>query len=260
VAALGLEDRNAWGMQFRIGFHRGVRLYAPPAPPRIAETPQPRPPLPELPPIEPLPVENRPPTVKAICNPCRIEVGQSTVINANSQDPDGDKVTLRWTTIAGTLEDPRGLSTKWVAETIPGTVVLTVTAEDGRGGVATDAVNVEVVRRPPLVLDEVYFDLDQDTLRPDGIAVLNKVVEGLKQNPMATVRIEGPTSNEASEKYNYGLGERRAERVQEYLTTNGIAASRLQTTSLGENSPKYDNSKEETRQLNRRAAFVVIAQ
>jgi outer membrane protein OmpA-like peptidoglycan-associated protein len=193
-----------------------------------------------------------------MCNPCRLQVGQATLINADSQDPDGDKLTYRWTTIAGTLEDPRALSTKWMAETTPGTVVvLTVTAEDGRGGVATDSVNVEVVAPPALVLDEVYFDLDRDELRPDGIAVLSKVVDSLKQSPGASVVIEGHTSNEASEVYNFGLGERRAVRVQEYLVSNGISATRLKTVSFGELRPKYDNSKEETRQMNRRAAFVV---
>jgi outer membrane protein OmpA-like peptidoglycan-associated protein len=193
-----------------------------------------------------------------MCNPCKLEVGRTSNIRADSQDPDGDTLTYRWTTKAGTLVDPRALATSWIAETTPGTVLLTVTAEDGRGGVATDTVNIEVVKAPvPLVFEEVYFDLDKDVLRPDGIAVLDRAVNALKENPGASVRIEGHTSNEASERYNLGLGERRAERVQQYLVSQGIAASRLQTTSQGEANPKYDNSKEETRKLNRRAAFVV---
>jgi len=44
--------------------------------------------------------------------------------------------------------------------------------------------------------------------------------------------------------------------VRDYLVSQGIAADRLHTASRGENQPKYDNSHEETRRLNRRVAFV----
>jgi outer membrane protein OmpA-like peptidoglycan-associated protein len=262
TAALTGEDTgHAVGMQFRLGFHNGVRMYVPPAPPAIAEAAPPPPPPPAPAPAPapaPVPVANRAPTVKAMCNPCRIEVGRTSSIRAESQDPDGDNLTYRWTTKGGTLVDPRSLSTNWVAETAPGTFPLTVTAEDGRGGVATDTVNIEVFRAAvALSFDDVQFDLNRDTLRPDGIAVLDSVVNGLKQNPAARVRIEGHTSNEASETYNQTLGERRAQRVQKYLVDHGIEPSRLEAMSLGEANPKYDNSKEETRKLNRRAALVV---
>ena len=53
------------------------------------------------------------------------------------------------------------------------------------------------------------------------------------------------------------LGERRATAVRDYLTSRGIGANRLRTVSYGEERPKHDNSREETRRLNRRAAMVV---
>ena len=53
------------------------------------------------------------------------------------------------------------------------------------------------------------------------------------------------------------LGERRAHAVYQYLTGRGIAASRVYFVTFGEERPKYDNSREETRRLNRRAAMVV---
>ena len=58
-------------------------------------------------------------------------------------------------------------------------------------------------------------------------------------------------------KYNLALGKKRADAVREYLTRHGIASNRLTTESFGESQPKYDNSKKETRKLNRRAALVV---
>jgi len=48
--------------------------------------------------------------------------------------------------------------------------------------------------------------------------------------------------------------------VREYLTSRGVNADRMQTVSYGEERPKYDNSREETRRLNRRAALVVRLQ
>ena len=108
-----------------------------------------------------------------------------------------------------------------------------------------------------MTLDEVRFDFDMDALRPDAIAVLDRVVDGLKQNPGARVRIEGHASFEGTSEYNLTLGERRAQRVREYLVSRGISAATLSTLSKGEESPKYDNSKEEGRALNRRAEFVL---
>ena len=46
----------------------------------------------------------------------------------------------------------------------------------------------------------------------------------------------------------------------DYLTSRGIGASRLETRSFGEEAPKFDNAREETRRLNRRAALVVKVQ
>ena len=48
--------------------------------------------------------------------------------------------------------------------------------------------------------------------------------------------------------------------MRDYLTSRGISADRLKTVSYGEERPKYDNSREETRRLNRRAALVVRIQ
>jgi outer membrane protein OmpA-like peptidoglycan-associated protein len=48
--------------------------------------------------------------------------------------------------------------------------------------------------------------------------------------------------------------------VREYLVSRGIPATRLETRSFGEERPRHDNAREETRRLNRRAALVVRVQ
>ena len=254
------EGSRGWGMQFRLGFHRGVRIYVPPAAPRfvggLAPPPEPAPAPAPPPPPPPPPPANRLPTLTAQCDPCRVQVGRTSSIRAISEDPDGDALSYRWSPTAGTIADTRAMTTTWTAETKPGTYPITVTADDGKGGVASATVNIEVFRGV-IAFDEVRFDLDRSELRPEARTILDQAVRTLKENPDVRVQIEGHTSNEASERYNQALGDRRAQAVRDYLVGQGIDASRLATMSFGEDNPKYDNTKEETRQLNRRAALVV---
>jgi outer membrane protein OmpA-like peptidoglycan-associated protein len=183
-------------------------------------------------------------------------VGRTSQIRAISEDPDGDSLSYRWAPSAGTVADTRAMTTTWTAETKPGTYPVTVTADDGKGGVASATVNIEVFRAA-IAFDEVRFDLDKSELRPEARTILDQAARTLKENPDVRVQIEGHTSEEASERYNMALGDRRAHTVRDYLVSQGVDPSRLDTVTYGETRPKYDNAKEETRQLNRRAALVV---
>ena len=234
--------------QVRIGYHPGVRVYVPPPPP---------------PPPAPAPApQNRPPTVKAQCDPCTVEVGKSSTVTADAQDPDGDVLTYRWTAPTGTLASPAERQTLWTASQQEGTVPVTVTVNDGKGGTASDTVNIQVTR-PPVrnyTFEDVHFDFDRYSLRPEATRVLDEAIAALRQDPTLRVTIEGHTCNIGTAEYNLALGERRANAVRDYFASNGVAANRLQTVSYGEERPKYDNSREETRRLNRRAALVVNLQ
>ena len=82
----------------------------------------------------------------------------------------------------------------------------------------------------------------------------------LSQNRSAHVTVQGNTDERGSREYNLALGGRRAVAVRDYLASRGIGADRLRTVSYGEERPKHDNAREETRRLNRRAALVVRVQ
>jgi outer membrane protein OmpA-like peptidoglycan-associated protein len=246
--------------QFRIGYHPGVgRRYVPPPPP---------PPPPPAPPAPPAPPPNRAPTFDSGINcgpPCTVESGQSIALSAPARDPDGDTLTYRWTAPVGTFSTPAAPTTRWTAPAdFEGTVPLTVTVNDGKGGQATTTTNVTVTRpRPPIVelnFEDVYFEFDRSTLRPDALRLLDDAVAKLQANPTRNMIIEGHTCNIGTSEYNLALGERRARSVQDYLVSRGVAASRLEIVSYGEERPKFDNSREETRRLNRRAALVVKVQ
>jgi outer membrane protein OmpA-like peptidoglycan-associated protein len=234
--------------QFRIGYHPGVRRYVAPPPP-----PPPPPPAPQ----------NRPPTVQARCEPCTVEIGKSATVTAVAQDPDGDTLTYRWAAPSGSLQNPSDRQTLWTAPQQEGPVQFTVTVDDGKGGTATANTVIQVTRPAPIAelnFEDVYFDFDRSTLRPDALRLLDDAVTKLQANPDRNIVIEGHTCNIGTAEYNLALGERRAKSVMDYLTSRGVPASRLETRSFGEEQPKYDNAREETRRLNRRAALVVKVQ
>lgn len=105
--------------------------------------------------------------------------------------------------------------------------------------------------------EDVHFDFDRYTLRAEAQRVLEQALAAMKENPTLRLTVEGHTCSIGTAEYNLALGERRSNAVRDYLVQNGIAANRLTSVSFGEERPKHDNSREETRRLNRRAALVV---
>jgi len=231
----------------RIGYHPGVRVYVPPPPPPPPQAPPPAPRAHDL-------------SVKANCDPCTVEVGKTSTVSAVANDSTGCSVTYQWGAPTGTFTNRTGQSTPWTAPNQEGPVPVTVTVTcptDGK--TASDTVNIQVVRPAvrQIVFEDVHFDFDRYSLRPEAVRTLDEAVAVLQQNPDVNVEIEGHTCNIGTAEYNLALGERRANAVRDYLTSRGIAASRFRTVSYGEERPKYDNAREETRRLNRRAALVV---
>ena len=233
----------------RIGYHPGVRVYVPPPPP--APPPQP-----------PAAPANRPPTVRASCNPCTVEVGKTSTVSAVGQDPDGDALTYTWSAPAGSLTNRNAQQTPWTAPMVEGPVPVTVTVSDGKGGTASDVVTIQVIKPAvkEITFEDVHFDFDRYSLRPEAVRALDEAIRSLQENPNLRIEIEGHTCNIGTAEYNLALGERRATAVREYLTSRGVSAERLRSVSYGEERPKFDNAREETRRLNRRAALVVRVQ
>ena len=241
------ETGDALGLQLRLGYHPGVRVHVAPPPP---------------PPPPPPPVENRPPSVRARCEPCTVEVGKTATVTADATDPDGDALTYAWRAASGSLSSPSDRQSPWTAPMQEGPVPVTVEVTDSRGGRATDAVTLQVIRAAvrEFVFEDVHFDFDRYSLRPEATRALDEAVKALQENAQLRIQLEGHTCNIGTAEYNLALGERRALAVRDYLVSRGIGADRLQTVSYGEERPKHDNAREETRRLNRRAALVVRVQ
>ena len=229
---------------------------------RIGWSPMKRKPAPVVtppPPVAPVAPANRPPTVKANCDPCTVVVGTRSQLSADANDPDGDPLTYSWSAPAGTVEQPTIVKPMWLAPMVVGPVPVTVTVNDGKGGTASDTVTIQVIRpvQKAYTFEDVHFDFDRYTLRSEAQRVLEQALAAMKENPGLRLTLEGHTCSIGTAEYNMALGERRSNAVREYLMQNGIAADRVTSVSFGEERPKHDNSREETRRLNRRAALVV---
>jgi outer membrane protein OmpA-like peptidoglycan-associated protein len=202
-------------------------------------------------------------TVKADCDPCTVQVGQSSTVTATVQSSIGCAVTYQWTAPSGTFANATNRQTLWTAGQQDGTVPVTVTVTcptDNR--TASSTTNIAVTRPTPRVytFEDVHFDFDRYSLRPEATRVLDEAVTALREDATLRIQIEGHTCNIGTAEYNLALGDRRATAVRDYLASRGVTADRLSTVSYGEERPRYDNAREETRRLNRRAALTVNLQ
>ncbi len=104
----------------------------------------------------------------------------------------------------------------------------------------------------------VYFAYDRAEVSPSERYKLDALAKALLDAPGQGVIIEGHCDDRGSDEYNRALSERRALSVREYLTTLGIADSRMQTISYGEDKPVIPNARTEAEhQQNRRAQFLL---
>ncbi len=191
-----------------------------------------------------------------------MEVGKNITVTADATDPDGDTLRYKWGSPTGSFGNANDRQTSWTAPGQPGAVPITITVDDGKGGTASDTFTVQVVAPPKkeYTFEDVHFDFDRYSLRPEATRILDEAIKAMTEDKALKITVEGHTCNIGTAEYNLALGERRSNAVRDYLTSRGVTADRLQTVSYGEERPKHDNSREETRRLNRRAALTVRLQ
>ncbi len=105
----------------------------------------------------------------------------------------------------------------------------------------------------------VYFEFNQSQISEDARITLDAKVQALAANPGLRLRVSGHSDSRGSDEYNLALGQRRAAAVVEYLQAQGIAASRFDVTSMGEEMPAVPGENEGAWAQNRRAEFEVVA-
>ena len=134
-----------------------------------------------------------------------------------------------------------------------GTPVTTAPVTDGRytpGDLDSDSC---------LRQRTVYFDFDQDTLRPEFQAIMACHAKYLNDQPGSRVTLEGNADERGTREYNLGLGERRGNAVSVALQGAGGSASQITVVSYGEERPTCNDSMESCWSRNRRVEIVYTA-
>jgi chemotaxis protein MotB len=114
------------------------------------------------------------------------------------------------------------------------------------------------------VLDKILFASGEAEVKPEGLAVLQRVIDILKNVKDKAIRIEGHTDTvkiggALARKYatNWELSAARAINVTRYLQKQGIDPALLASVAYGEYKPVADNSTSEGRAKNRRIAIIL---
>jgi outer membrane protein OmpA-like peptidoglycan-associated protein len=121
----------------------------------------------------------------------------------------------------------------------------------------------QIIIEKPIVLDNIYYDLDKWDIRPDAAMELDRLVQVLEKNPKIQIELSSHTDSRAGDQYNLVLSDKRAKAAVQYIISKGIDAKRMKWKGYGE-SKLVNNCKndvpctEEEHQKNRRTEFKVI--
>ena len=107
------------------------------------------------------------------------------------------------------------------------------------------------------LFQNIHFDFDDFSLRPDAKKILDTIAEWLLQNTANQILIEGHCDERGTNEYNLALGERRANSAKKYLMQLGVSSKRIFTISYGEEKPICTEKNEGCYTQNRRAHFLM---
>jgi outer membrane protein OmpA-like peptidoglycan-associated protein len=106
---------------------------------------------------------------------------------------------------------------------------------------------------------KIFFELDKDELKVESLAVLDRLVEVLLENPdIGRIRIEGHTDSQGNDQHNLELSKARAASVKAYLVKQGVPAERLDAEGYGETRLLQQGDSEEVHATNRRVEFHLL--
>jgi len=95
----------------------------------------------------------------------------------------------------------------------------------------------------PIVIENIFYDFNRATLRPESKEALGEMIKILNDNPNITIELSAHTDRKGSEKYNETLAQLRAQSVVDYLIAGGITKDRLKAKGYGKNNPTTINKR-----------------
>ena len=130
--------------------------------------------------------------------------------------------------------------------------------EDHASTTVVDIHQVEPEVGKSIRLDNIFFDFDKATLKPESETELAKVVDLLTDYPHMRIEIHAHTDDQGSDAYNIRLSNDRAKAVVDHLIKEKVDTDRLTWKGYGKSRPVADNAAEEGRARNRRVEFTVL--
>lgn len=122
-----------------------------------------------------------------------------------------------------------------------------------------DPIQVATVEENVTIsLNNIFFDFDKATLKPESYPELKRIVSLLKERQAMQIEIAGHADATGPEAYNLQLSERRAKAVVKYLVNEGITDNRISVVFYGESKPLAPNTTPEGRRKNRRVEFKIL--
>ncbi len=116
-----------------------------------------------------------------------------------------------------------------------------------------------IVLEKPIVLENIYYDLDKFDIRPDAALVLDSLVQIMNDNPDIYIELGSHTDSRAPDEYNMRLSRQRAQSAVRYIINEGVKAERITAKGYGETQLLIKNAQtEEQHQKNRRTEFKVL--
>jgi OOP family OmpA-OmpF porin len=115
---------------------------------------------------------------------------------------------------------------------------------------------VVVTAKEIRITQQIHFEFNKSTIRPESFPILDAVVEVLRDNPNITLEIQGHTDSVGGAAYNLKLSQSRADSVRKYLTGHGVDSGRLKSLGYGLTQPIVPNTTDANRALNRRVQFI----
>ncbi|WP_276368508.1 OmpA family protein [Chryseolinea sp. H1M3-3] len=107
-------------------------------------------------------------------------------------------------------------------------------------------------------LDNVIFPVGRARISEESFAELDVVVDMMKENKTMIIQLEGHTDYQGNARDNLKLSKERVESVRHYITSKGIAKSRVKTKAFGGTMPLSRDNTPEAHRLNRRVELRIL--
>jgi len=211
--------------------------------------------------------------VNIFLNPAqKVLVINGTVTNKKNGNPVDAKVIITKRGDNGVnFNSPTSSGT--YSQTVPSTGLYYFTASHEGFLNTTDSLNYNSDEVTPMTKDlalqpievgavvrlkNIYFDYNKASLKKESFVELEKVVTFLNENPTVEIEIEGHTDSDGADDRNLSLSQNRSQSVVDYISSKGIAKSRLKAKGFGESKPIDTNDTDAGRANNRRVEFTVL--